>query len=160
MKPIIVITVMGGLVAEVTATAPIVVFVEDWDCPPDRPLVMDFESEPLTADQERRVTERLAEANDQQAAFDARAKAACSAATPPHDLPKRFDDYEIQPCRRFREDHDPERCYYEVCEPHEADVWTLYGHIPGEGVEAIGDFDRREHAEEVYARITGHRYGL
>jgi hypothetical protein len=45
-----------------------------------------------------------------------------------------------------------------VCEPHEADVWTLYGHIPWRGIEAIGDFDTREHAEEVYARITGVPY--
>ncbi len=66
MKPIIVITVQGGLVAEVTGTAPVTVFVEDWDCPPDRPLVMDFESEPLTPDQVRRVNERLAETNDSQ----------------------------------------------------------------------------------------------
>src|SRR5262249_41127367 len=36
-----------------------------------------------------------------------------------------------------------------------ADVWTLYGHIDGEGVEAIGDFATREHAEEVFRRITG-----
>ncbi len=66
MKPILVITVQGGLVTEVTATAPVTVFVEDWDCPPDRPLVMDFASEPLTPDQERRVNERLAEINDSQ----------------------------------------------------------------------------------------------
>ncbi len=65
MKPIVVITVQGGLVAEVNATAPVTVFVEDWDCPPDRPLVMDFEAEPLTAAQERRVKLRLAEINDQ-----------------------------------------------------------------------------------------------
>lgn len=42
-----------------------------------------------------------------------------------------------------------------MCEPHEADVWTLYGHINGEGVQAIGDFATREHAEEVFFRITG-----
>jgi hypothetical protein len=66
MKPIIVITVQGGLVAEVAATAPVTVFVEDWDCPPDRPLVMDFECEPLTPDQVRRVNERLVETNDSQ----------------------------------------------------------------------------------------------
>src|SRR5271170_7909482 len=47
-----------------------------------------------------------------------------------------------------------EKCL-EVCEPSEADVWTLYGHINGEGVQAIGDFDTRERAEEVFALITG-----
>jgi hypothetical protein len=65
MKPIVVVTVQGGLVAEVTATVPVTVFVEDWDCPPDKPLVMDFESEPLTPDQEHRVLARLAELSDE-----------------------------------------------------------------------------------------------
>lgn len=54
-KPIVVITVQGGLVAEVNATAPVTVFVEDWDCPPDKPLVIHFEAEPLRAEQEHRI---------------------------------------------------------------------------------------------------------
>ena len=66
-----------------------------------------------------------------------------------------FDDYEISPCRRFEEPDAPGRFYFEVCEPAEADVWTLYGHINGQGVEAIGDFGSREAAAEVYQRITG-----
>ena len=74
-------------------------------------------------------------------------------------LPKRFDAYEIAPCRRFREDGECDRFYYEPCEPDEADVWTLYGHIEGEGVEAIGDFESYEQAKLVYARITGVVYG-
>ena len=49
----------------------------------------------------------------------------------------------------------PGKFYFEVCEPHEAHVWTLYGHINGEGVEAIGDFSTREKAEQIYTRITG-----
>lgn len=68
---------------------------------------------------------------------------------------KIFDNYEISPCRRFEEPDSPGKFYFEVCEPEEADVWTLYGHIDGEGVQAIGDFDSREHAEEVFFRITG-----
>src|SRR5207237_2324568 len=44
---------------------------------------------------------------------------------------------------------------YEVCQAEEADVWTLYGHIPGEGVQAIGDFSKCEYAEEAFQRITG-----
>jgi hypothetical protein len=68
---------------------------------------------------------------------------------------KPFDNYEISPCRRYEEPDSPGKFYFEVCEPEEADVWTLYGHIPGEGVQAIGDFDTREHAEEVFFRITG-----
>jgi hypothetical protein len=68
---------------------------------------------------------------------------------------KPFDNYEISPCRRYEEPDSPGKYYFEVCEPEEADVWTLYGHIPGEGVEAIGDFSKREYAEEVFQRITG-----
>ena len=71
---------------------------------------------------------------------------------------KVFDNYEISPCTRTEEPDKPGHFYFEVCEPHEADVWTLYGHINGEGVEAIGDFDTREHAEEVYSRITGQAF--
>ena len=68
---------------------------------------------------------------------------------------KGYDNYEISPCTRTEEPDKPGHFYFEVCEPHEADVWTLYGHIVGEGVEAIGDFATREHAEEVFRRITG-----
>lgn len=70
-------------------------------------------------------------------------------------LPARFDDYEIQPCRRYIDADDPGLSFVEPCEASEADFWTLYGHVSGEGVHAIGDFHDRKHAEEVYARITG-----
>ena len=79
--------------------------------------------------------------------------------TPVDGLPARFDDYEIGPCRRFREDGERDHFYYEPCPPDEADVWTLYGQISGQGVEAIGDFASCAVAEQVYARITGRRYG-
>jgi hypothetical protein len=68
---------------------------------------------------------------------------------------KLFDDYEISPCRRYEEPDSPGKFYFEVCDPHEADVWTLYGHINGEGVQAIGDFATREHVEEIFFHITG-----
>ena len=68
---------------------------------------------------------------------------------------KVFDNYEISPCRRYEEPDSPGRFYFEVCEPSEADVWTLYGHIKGEGVEAIGDFATCHDAEEIYSRIIG-----
>jgi len=32
-------------------------------------------------------------------------------------------------------------------------LWTIYGHIPGEGAEAIGDFETEEHAMSVYLRL-------
>ncbi|HVX10265.1 MAG TPA: hypothetical protein VHC22_03635 [Pirellulales bacterium] len=70
-------------------------------------------------------------------------------------LPARFDDYEIQPCRRYIDADEPELSFVEPCEAVEADFWTLYGHVNGEGAHAIGDFHDRKHAEEVYARITG-----
>jgi hypothetical protein len=63
-QPIIIVTVRGGLVEDVHSTAPATVFVEDWDCPPDRPLVMDFESEPLTPEQQLRIEQCLATTND------------------------------------------------------------------------------------------------
>lgn len=71
---------------------------------------------------------------------------------------KVYDNYEISPCRRYEEPDSPGKFYFEGCEPHEADVWTLYGHITGEGVQAIGDFATRDSAEEVYFRITGQPY--
>jgi hypothetical protein len=91
------------------------------------------------------------------AAFEAGRQAA--PVTPPDvNIPTPFDDYEIQPCRLLRDIDEPHLSSVEPCAPSEADFWTLYGHIPGEGVMAIGDFDAREHAEEVYARITGRRF--
>jgi hypothetical protein len=68
---------------------------------------------------------------------------------------KVFDNSEIGPCRCFEEPDSPGRFYFEVCEPLEADVWTLYGHIQGEGVESIGDFGTEKAAEEIYFRIVG-----
>lgn len=72
-----------------------------------------------------------------------------------HPLPARFDDYGIRPCRRSIDADAPELSSVEPCEALEADFWTLYGHVSGEGVHAIGDFHDRKHAEEIYARITG-----
>ena len=53
--PIVVITVRGGLVEYVHANVPVTAFVEDWDCPPDRPLVMDLDAEPLLPEQVQRI---------------------------------------------------------------------------------------------------------
>ena len=71
---------------------------------------------------------------------------------------KAFDNYEISPCKRYEEPDRSGRIYFEVCEPKEADVWTLYGHVNGEGVQAIGDFTSRDHAEETFSRITGVKF--
>ena len=93
-----------------------------------------------------------------QAAFDAGRNTASQPPPQRTEGPVRFDDYEIQPCRRYIDMDEPQVSFVEPCEPFEADFWTLYGHIPGEGAQAIGDFDTREHAEEVFARITGRPY--
>ena len=68
----------------------------------------------------------------------------------------RFDGYEISGVREF---YNGSRTYCEQARDAEADYWSLYGHIPGEGVECIGDFKTRSFAEEVYTRITGRMYG-
>jgi hypothetical protein len=67
---------------------------------------------------------------------------------------KVYDNYEISGCAKSSE------YPYEVEQVNdpEAQFWTLFGHLHGEGVEAIGDFATCEHAEEVYSRITGLRY--
>src|SRR5438094_9710227 len=53
--------------------------------------------------------------------------------------PKPFDNYEISGSKVFDEDNGRNK-YFEPVEDSEADCWTLYGHIEGEGVTAIGDF--------------------
>ena len=70
-------------------------------------------------------------------------------------LPTRFDGYEIHGVREFDEGNGK---FCEQVPDEEAEFWSLYGHIPGEGVECIGDYKTREHAEETYARITGRRF--
>jgi len=70
-------------------------------------------------------------------------------------LPTRFDLYEIHGVREF---DDGGGKYCEQVPDEEAQFWTLYGHIPGAGLESIGDFKTRAFAEEVYERITGERY--
>jgi hypothetical protein len=93
-----------------------------------------------------------------QAAFDAGRNAASPTTNQISDGPAPFDDYEIQPCRRYIDADEPHLAFIEPCQPFEADFWTLYGHVTGEGAHAIGDFHTREHAEEVFARITGQPY--
>lgn len=62
-----------------------------------------------------------------------------------------FDDYEIHPCKDYG------GCVEQVGDEGEADFWSLYGHIPGQGLECIGDFKTRQQAEEVLQRITGRK---
>lgn len=65
---------------------------------------------------------------------------------------KPYDAYEVHGVAAFGD--GPRR----GCEPvpdDEAEFWSLYGHIPGEGVECVGDFATRRDAEDVRDRITG-----
>ena len=75
--------------------------------------------------------------------------------SPTHNLPTRFDAYVIHGMKEYGK--SGKRWCEEVTED-EATFWSLFGHIPGEGLDCIGDFETRELAEEIYARITGHSY--
>jgi hypothetical protein len=76
----------------------------------------------------------------------------------------RFDGYEIHGMKRLPampgSEEKPAGRVIQNCEQvadGEAEFWSLFGHIPGQDLECIGDFATREHAEQVYARITGRR---
>lgn len=66
---------------------------------------------------------------------------------------KAFDAYEISLVAEY------ENGGCEVVEKPDDEAsnhfWTLYGHIPDEGVTAIGDTRTRNFALELYQRITG-----
>jgi hypothetical protein len=91
-----------------------------------------------------------------KAAFDAGSTMAPAVATTRRDLPTPFDAYEIHGVRVFGRGKSR---HCEQVSDNEAQFWSLYGHIPGQGLECIGDFKSRQFAEEVYARITGQPYG-
>ena len=79
-------------------------------------------------------------------------------ATETQALNRKFDNYEIHGCVE-RPSGPGYESYVEQCPDDEADYWTLFGHISGEGIQAIGDYATREDAEELYQRITGRRFG-
>lgn len=65
-----------------------------------------------------------------------------------------YDAYEIHGCKEF------DGGFVEQVEDGEAEFWSLYGHIPNQGVECIGDFKTRRRAEEILQRITGNKESL
>lgn len=69
-------------------------------------------------------------------------------------MARMFDDYEIHGCADFMLADDTGKYTEQVDDPL-AEYWTLYGHITGEGVQAIGDFKSRAMAEDTLALITG-----
>jgi hypothetical protein len=54
--------------------------------------------------------------------------------------PARFDDYEVHGIRGF---DDGNGRYCEQVPDDQAEFWSLYGHIPSQGLECIGDFSTR-----------------
>jgi hypothetical protein len=99
-----------------------------------------------------------------KAAFDAGAKSA-ALPTPTPGLPTPFDAYEINGMNRLPSgqglEEEPVGRVINDCEQvadDKAEFWSLFGRIPGQGLDCIGDFPTREHAEEMFARITGRRY--
>lgn len=73
---------------------------------------------------------------------------------------KPFDNYEIHGCRTYAiEGENGVEAFAEQCPDSEAEYWTLFGHIPGQGLETIRDFPSREAAEEMFQRITGIPFG-
>jgi hypothetical protein len=98
-----------------------------------------------------------------KAAFDAGAKTGPLPA-PVSGRPTPFDAYEIHGMKRLPgqgQEEEPVGRVINDCEQvpdDEAEFWSLFGHIPSQGLDCIGDFATREHAEEVFARITGGPY--
>ena len=70
-----------------------------------------------------------------------------------------FDAYEIHGCR-YSNPENPlkvgETADVEQCEYSEADFFSLYGHLPGLGLECIGDFVSREAAERILFLILNY----
>lgn len=75
--------------------------------------------------------------------------------------PQRFDAYEIRRCGEFDEESGS---FTEAIGDSASDplppsckriFWTLYGHVPEAGVEAICDRNGFDDIRVMYSRITG-----
>lgn len=64
-----------------------------------------------------------------------------------------FDGYEVHGVKEYTGEDGTKFC--EQVDDGEAMFWSLYGHLADGGLLCIGDFQTREDAEEVMARITG-----
>lgn len=58
-----------------------------------------------------------------------------------------IDDFEISPvvCAEIDKGHQ----YWDVCEPHEADMWSVYVHIKEGGRQCIADCENEITAEQL-----------
>jgi hypothetical protein len=68
-----------------------------------------------------------------------------------------YDNYAISGRQRIDEGGKPDSASSSLgtCDNADAQCYTLYGQIEGQGSGAIGDFSSREEAEQAYFRITG-----
>jgi len=69
---------------------------------------------------------------------------------------KPFDAYEVHGCRPtvgYSEEPPHFIECMEQCDDADAEIWSLYGHITGEGLHCIADFTSLEDAEAVLELI-------
>lgn len=62
-----------------------------------------------------------------------------------------FDGLEVHPVRDYHQSGEQTWC--EPCEPHEAQFWSVYGHLSEGGVECIEDFETEEQAQSFAAAL-------
>lgn len=62
-----------------------------------------------------------------------------------------YDGLEIHPVRDYDKSGDQTWC--EVCEPHEAEFWSVYGHLIEGGVECLEDFETEGQADLFASRL-------
>lgn len=69
-----------------------------------------------------------------------------------------YDCYEVHPVRdiaKLEDGYDPENgTMCDVCEPEDAEFWSVYGHVIGEGLVCLADCDTQELAKEVESMLT------
>jgi hypothetical protein len=65
-----------------------------------------------------------------------------------------FDGLEIHPVKEYpvhvhtQDSNAGRQTFCEPCEPHEADFWSVYGHLVTGGIECFADFSTLEAAED------------
>lgn len=66
-----------------------------------------------------------------------------------------YDGLEVSPVKTYPEADGENGTFCEVCEPHEADFWSVYAHLVAGGVECFEDFgteaEAMAHAENLLA---------
>jgi hypothetical protein len=71
-----------------------------------------------------------------------------------------YDAYEIHPCCAIEPpdgcEKEPDMEYVETCDEDHPNIvcWSLYGHLPGTGIQCIGDYATRGEAEHMWSKLT------